>query len=134
MRLEILIGILVRAANFCEKRSISSASRDVISSGMRVSRVKFQWLCCPSDCHSCLPLADSPNSLIGMVAARRGVFVAPEVVIRVRQEAWRSAGDFYLLTEPDSDSELYAIWKKQSRMEPVISKFIDVLVAELKSP
>jgi DNA-binding transcriptional LysR family regulator len=38
-----------------------------------------------------------------------------------------------LLTEPGSHFELFAIWKKQSRMGPTISKFIDVLVAELKS-
>jgi LysR family transcriptional regulator, benzoate and cis,cis-muconate-responsive activator of ben and cat genes len=79
-------------------------------------------------------LADSPDSLIGMVAAGRGVFVGSEVGIRGRQEAWRSAGDFYLLTEPESHFELLAIWKKQSPMEPIVSNFIDVLVAELKSP
>jgi DNA-binding transcriptional LysR family regulator len=79
-------------------------------------------------------LADSPDSLIGMVAAGRGVFVGPEVAIRGRGESWRSAGDFFLLTEPGSHFELFAIWKKQSQVEPTISKFIDVLVAELKSP
>jgi DNA-binding transcriptional LysR family regulator len=78
--------------------------------------------------------ADSPDSLIGMVAAGRGVFVGPEVAIRGRAEAWRSAGDFYLLTEPGSHFDLFAIWKKQSQVEPTISEFIDVLVAELKSP
>jgi len=59
-------------------------------------------------------LADSPDSLIGMVAAGRGVFVGPEVAIRGRQEPWRSAGDIYVLTEPGSIFELFAIWKKQS--------------------
>ena len=78
--------------------------------------------------------ADSPDSLIGMVAAGRGVFLGPEVSIRGRQEPWRSAGDIYVLTEPGSIFELFAIWKKQSRVEPTVSKFIDVLVAELKSP
>jgi DNA-binding transcriptional LysR family regulator len=77
-------------------------------------------------------LADSPDSLIGMVAAGRGVYVGPEVGIRGRQEAWRLAGDFYLLTEPESHFGLFAIWKKQCPMEPIISKFIDVLVGELK--
>jgi DNA-binding transcriptional LysR family regulator len=79
-------------------------------------------------------LADSADSLIGMVAAGRGVFVGPEVAIRGRLEPWRSAGDFYLLTEPESHFELFAIWKIQCPMLPIISKFIDVLVAELKSP
>ena len=79
-------------------------------------------------------LADSPDSLIGMVAAGRGVFVGPEVSIRGRQEAWRSAGDIYVLTEPGSIFELFAIWKKQSQVEPTVSKFIETLVAELKSP
>jgi DNA-binding transcriptional LysR family regulator len=79
-------------------------------------------------------LADSPDSLIGMVAAGRGVFVGPEVAIRGRLEAWTSAGDPYLLTEPESHFELFAIWKKQLPMETIVSNFIDVLVAELNSP
>jgi DNA-binding transcriptional LysR family regulator len=84
-------------------------------------------------------LADSVESLIGMVAAGRGVFVGPEIGIRGKQEAWSSAGDFYPLTEPEgyceleSYCELSAIWKKQWPMEPIISNFIDVLVAESKS-
>ena len=79
-------------------------------------------------------LADSPDSLIGMVAAGRGVFVGSEINIRGRQEPWRSAGDIYVLTEPGSIFELFAIWKKQSQVEPTVSKFIETLVAELKSP
>ena len=78
-------------------------------------------------------LADSPDSLIGMVAAGRGVYVGTEVGFRGRQGLWRSAGDFYLLTEPESHLELFAIWKKQCPMEPIISKFVDVLLAELKA-
>jgi DNA-binding transcriptional LysR family regulator len=78
-------------------------------------------------------VANSSESLIGMVAAGRGVFVGPEIGIRGKQEAWRSAGDFYPLTEPESHCELLAIWKKQWPMEPIISNFIDVLVAESKS-
>ena len=79
-------------------------------------------------------LVDSPESLIGMVAAGRGVFVGPDIVICGREETWKSAGDIYPLTEPGSYLELFAIWKKQSQVEPTISKFIDLLVAELKSP
>ena len=79
-------------------------------------------------------LADSHDSLIGMVAAGRGVFVAPEGAIRGRLETWNSAGDFYLLTEPESHFELFAIWKKQCPMEPIISKFLDALVAEVDLP
>jgi DNA-binding transcriptional LysR family regulator len=78
-------------------------------------------------------LANSHESLIGMVAAGRGVFVGPEIAIRAREESWRSVGDYYLLTEPESHFELFAIWKKQSQEEPVISKFIDLLLAEVKS-
>jgi DNA-binding transcriptional LysR family regulator len=78
-------------------------------------------------------LANSPDSLIGMVAAGHGVFIGPELSIRGKQEAWRSAGDFYPLTEPDHHCELLAIWKKQCPMEPIVSNFIDVLVAELVS-
>ena len=79
-------------------------------------------------------VADSPDSLIMMVAAGRGVFVVPEVSIRARQESWRSAGDIHVLTEAGSIFELFAIWKKQSEVEPTVSKFIEILVAELKSP
>ena len=78
-------------------------------------------------------LADSVESLIGMVAAGRGVFVGTEIGIRGKQEAWRSAGDFYPLTEPESHCELRAIWRTQRPMEPIISNFIDVLVAESKA-
>jgi DNA-binding transcriptional LysR family regulator len=78
-------------------------------------------------------LADSPDSLIGMVAAGRGVFLGPEVAIRGRLEPWRSAGDFYPLTEPESYFELFAIWKKQRPMESIVSNFIDLLVAGLNS-
>ena len=77
---------------------------------------------------------NSFESLIGMVAAGRGVFVGPELNMRGREESWRSVGDYYLLSEPGSYFELFAIWKKQSQVEPTISKFIEVLVAELKSP
>jgi DNA-binding transcriptional LysR family regulator len=78
-------------------------------------------------------LANSHESLIAMVAAGRGVFVGPEIAIRGSEESWRSVGDYYLLTEPGSHFELFAIWKKQSPVELIISKFIDVLVAEVKS-
>jgi DNA-binding transcriptional LysR family regulator len=69
-----------------------------------------------------------------MVAGGRGVFVGPEVAIRGRLEPWRAAGDFYPLTEPASHFELFAIWKNQRPMEPIISNFIDLLVADLNSP
>jgi DNA-binding transcriptional LysR family regulator len=79
------------------------------------------------------PLADSGDSLIGMVAAGRGVFAGPELAIRSRLESWRSAGDIYLLPGPESHCELLAIWKKQSQVEPIISQFIEVMVMELDS-
>jgi hypothetical protein len=47
-----------------------------------------------------------------MVAAGRGVYVGSEVGIRGRLGPWSSAGDFYLLTEPESHFELFAICKK----------------------
>jgi DNA-binding transcriptional LysR family regulator len=78
-------------------------------------------------------LANSNESLIGMVTAGRGVFVGPEIAIRGSEESWRSVGDYYLLTEPGSHFELFAIWKKQSQVEPIVFKFIDLLVAEVRS-
>jgi DNA-binding transcriptional LysR family regulator len=79
-------------------------------------------------------VADSPDSLIGMVAAGRGLFLGPEVAIRGRLEPWRAAGDFYPLTEAESYFELFAIWKKQPSLESTISNFIELMVAQLNSP
>jgi DNA-binding transcriptional LysR family regulator len=73
------------------------------------------------------PLANSPDSLVSMVAAGRGVFVGPEIGVR----AWTAAIDFYLLTELES-LELAAIWKKQSQIIPTIFEFIEVLQEVIK--
>ena len=63
-----------------------------------------------------------------MVAAGRGVFVGPEIGIRGRT----TAIDFYLLTEAESQFELFTIWKKQSQIAPTVSKFIEVLQEAIK--
>jgi DNA-binding transcriptional LysR family regulator len=63
-----------------------------------------------------------------MIAAGRGVFAGPEIAIRGRT----AAIDFYLLTEFESEFELFAIWKKQSQIDPTISKFIEVLQEAIK--
>jgi LysR family transcriptional regulator, benzoate and cis,cis-muconate-responsive activator of ben and cat genes len=78
--------------------------------------------------------ANSSETLIGLVASGRGIFLGPELTIRGREEIWRSVGNYYQLAEPESYFDLFAIWKKQSQLEPNLSRFIDVLVAELKSP
>jgi DNA-binding transcriptional LysR family regulator len=74
-------------------------------------------------------LANSPDSLISMVAAGRGVFVGPEIGARGRT----AAIDFYPLSELESEFELFVIWKKQSQMAPTISKFIEVLQESIKA-
>jgi DNA-binding transcriptional LysR family regulator len=79
-------------------------------------------------------LADSADSLIGLVAAGRGVFVGPQVSILGRLGPWTSAGDIYLLSEPESHFELFAIWKGQRPVELIVSEFLDVVRAELGSP
>jgi DNA-binding transcriptional LysR family regulator len=73
-------------------------------------------------------LANSADSLVSMVAAGRGVFVGPEIGFRGRT----AAIDFYFLTEPKSQFELFAIWKKQAQIAPTISKFIEVLQESIK--
>jgi DNA-binding transcriptional LysR family regulator len=73
-------------------------------------------------------IADSLESLVSMIAAGRGVFAGPEIAIRGRT----AAIDFYLLTEFESEFELFAIWKKQSQIDPTISKFIEVLQEAIK--
>jgi DNA-binding transcriptional LysR family regulator len=73
-------------------------------------------------------LANSPESLVSMVAAGRGVFVGPEIGIRGRT----AAIDFYLLTELKSQFELFVIWKKQSQIVPTIFEFIETLEEAIK--
>jgi DNA-binding transcriptional LysR family regulator len=75
-----------------------------------------------------LAIANSPESVISMVAAGRGVFVGPEIGIRGRT----APIDFYLLTELGSQFELFAMWKKQSQIFPTIFKFIEVLQESIK--
>lgn len=75
---------------------------------------------------------DSAESLAGMVAAGRGIYVGAELGILAREQTWGSVCDYYPLTEPDSYIDWFAIWKKASRVEPAISSFVDMLVAELE--
>jgi DNA-binding transcriptional LysR family regulator len=63
-----------------------------------------------------------------MVAAGRGVFVGPEIAVRT----WTAAIDFCLLTELESQFELFAIWKKQSQPIPTLFEFIEVLQEVIK--
>ena len=63
-----------------------------------------------------------------MIAAGRGVFAGPEIAIRGRT----AAIDFYLLTEVESEFELFAIWKKQSQIDPTISKFMKIMQEAIK--
>jgi LysR family transcriptional regulator, benzoate and cis,cis-muconate-responsive activator of ben and cat genes len=72
-------------------------------------------------------LANSPDSLVSMVAAGRGVFVGPQI-----GEGRTAAIDFYPLTEAEIQFELFAIWKKQPEVPPTISKFIEVLQESIK--
>ena len=73
-------------------------------------------------------LANSPDSLVSMVAAGRGVFLGPEMGVRGRT----AAIDFYLLTELEGGFELFVIWKKQSQIIPTIFEFVEVLQAVIK--
>lgn len=73
-------------------------------------------------------LANSPDSLVSMIAAGRGVFLGPEIGVRGRT----AAIDFYLLTELEGAFELFVIWKKQSQIIPTIFEFIGVLQEVIK--
>ena len=75
-----------------------------------------------------IEVGDSPDTLISMVAAGRGVFVGPQI----GAEGRTAAIDFYPLTEAEIQFELFAIWKKQSQIDPTISKFIEVLQESIK--
>jgi DNA-binding transcriptional LysR family regulator len=72
------------------------------------------------------PRVNSPESLVSMIAAGRGVFLGVELGVRSRA----AATDFYPLNE---QFELSAIWKKQSQgASTIIHKFIDVLEESIK--
>ena len=73
-------------------------------------------------------LANSPDSMVSMVAAGRGVFAGPQI----GAEGRTAAIDFYPLTEAEIQFELFAIWKKQPEVPPTISKFIEVLQESIK--
>ena len=73
-------------------------------------------------------LANSPESLLSILAAGRGVFVCPEIGVR----GWSAVIDFHLLTELESHFELVAIWKKKNQIVPTIAEFIEVLQEVLK--
>jgi DNA-binding transcriptional LysR family regulator len=73
-------------------------------------------------------LANSPESMVSMVAAGRGVFLGPEIGV----PRWGAAIDFYRLAELESQFELFAIWKKQAQIIPTIFEFIEVLQEVIK--
>jgi len=74
-------------------------------------------------------VGNSAESLAGIIGAGRGIYVGAELGILAREQSWRSVGDYYPLTEPYSHLDWFAIWKKASRVEPIISNFIAMLVA-----
>jgi hypothetical protein len=73
-------------------------------------------------------MADSPESLISMIAAGRGVFLGLEIGLHGRTAPM----DFHLLAELAGQMEIGARWKKQSQAVPTILKFVDVLQQEVK--
>ena len=66
---------------------------------------------------------DSLESMRSMIAAGSGVFLSLELGVRNRP---RSV-DYHLLEESESEFEITAIWKKQSKGPAIIHKFIEVL-------
>jgi DNA-binding transcriptional LysR family regulator len=88
-------------------------------------------------------IAGEMPTLISLVASGAGMSLLPVSAVKNNRAAVASCKVVdkipiseiaYLLAEPGSHFEWFPIWKKQSQVEPTISKFIDVLVAELKSP
>jgi LysR family transcriptional regulator, benzoate and cis,cis-muconate-responsive activator of ben and cat genes len=74
-------------------------------------------------------IADSPESLVSMAAAGRGVLLYPEIAIRDRI----AAIDFYRFNERENQFEIFTIWKKQPEVAPTIHKFVEVLEESVKS-
>lgn len=72
-------------------------------------------------------VGNSAESLTGMLAAGRGIYVGAELGILAREQTWKSTCDYYPLTEPDSHIDWFAIWKKARPVESAISNFVDIL-------
>jgi DNA-binding transcriptional LysR family regulator len=73
-------------------------------------------------------IADSPESMLGMVAAGRGIFLGPQIGMHNRT----NAVDFHVLHGLENAYELNAIWKTQSKVAPTIGKFVAALHESLK--
>lgn len=74
-----------------------------------------------------LPVGNTFDSLITMVAAGRGVFLCPEIALRDRPVAV----NFYVFKEVRSPFELYAIRKKESEQTATVNNFVKILLASV---
>lgn len=74
------------------------------------------------------PRANSPESLVSMIAAGRGVFLGTALGMREREGAIA----FHVLNEPENHFELSANWRKQSDAAPTIQQFIDAVEESTK--
>ena len=74
------------------------------------------------------PRANSPESLVSMIAAGRGVFLGTALGMREREGAIA----FHVLNEPENHFELSANWRKQSDAAQTIQQFIDAVEESTK--
>jgi DNA-binding transcriptional LysR family regulator len=70
-----------------------------------------------------LPVADSFESLISMVAAGRGVFLAPEISVRDRA----SGVNFHVLKGSKGEFELFLIRRKEAEPPATENNFVKIL-------
>jgi LysR family transcriptional regulator, benzoate and cis,cis-muconate-responsive activator of ben and cat genes len=73
-------------------------------------------------------IVNSRESLVGMIAAGREIFLGPEIGIGSQT----AAIDFHRLNESEIQFELFTIWKRQSEGTPAIDKFIELLQESIK--
>ena len=70
-----------------------------------------------------LPIGNNFESLVGMVAAGRGVLLYPEIALRARP----ATINFHVLKESKSPFELYVIQKKDVEPPAIVNNFVRIL-------
>ena len=70
-----------------------------------------------------LPVGNTADSLVSMVAAGRGVFLRPEIALRGRT----LAVNYYVLSETETRYEIYLVGRKNSDQVATVNNFVNIL-------
>ena len=77
-----------------------------------------------------LPIGDTFDSLISMVAAGRGVVISPEILLRKLHLP--AAVNSYILEDSQSKFELFLLRKKESEPAATVNNFAKILFESVR--